>query len=168
MQLNTYELWYYGFAGVAISILLVASAYEDWKEWSVNGWLTLVCWKVSLLSAILHPDRNWISVAIVILLMIVCYSPFEIPMFGDADLIPFAFYFAYFNPFAWVSTLSIIGFLVCLLVCLPVYGKVWASAHGEEWHFGDKKPMPMLPCFAMAWVPAVLINFGYLLLNQWR
>ena len=155
------ELIYYVTFGVLSTVLLLWSAVEDWKEWSVHGYLVLGCWLVAIIMAALHPQRNWMSVMLVVFMAILCYLPFEIPVFGDADIIPFAFYVAYFNPFAWVSTLSIILWLVLLLASLPIYGKLWAHAHGDTWHWGDKKPMPMLPCFAMAWVPAVIIYLVY-------
>lgn len=150
--------------GLVFLVLLLIASLDDWKSWSVNGYIVLACWVAACAGALLHPDRTIISIGVVLVLAIVCYLPFEIPMFGDADLIPFAFYFAYFNPPAWVSTISVILWPVALLACLPVYGKVWAKAKGVTWHWGANVPMPMLPCFAMAWVLSLVTHLIYLIL----
>lgn len=134
------------------SALLIAASIQDWKTMYVCGELVFSCWILCL--SLLYFNSNstvyhWIFVCV---LAIVCYLPFDIPGFGDADLLPIAFYFAYYAPTLSATTVALFGFPVFLLLCLIPYGKIWGRAHGMNWSFGDAVPMPMLPCFTAAWV----------------
>lgn len=136
-------------SSIILSILFIPMAIDDWKDNYVDGRLCLVAWILTGLAWFFCGYQLWTGIVLLVL-VIIFYSKFEIPLFGDADILPIAMYIAVFLSVGTGRAIWIM-YPLCLLACLIPYAKIYCKAHGSVWKPFCGIAMPMLPCFAVGW-----------------
>lgn len=144
-------------SGVIVAVLFTFASKQDWETNSVSGELCLTIAICLLLTVVEFKAPIWV-VVLVGFLGILVFLPFEIPYFGDADLLPVAAYIGFYLGFSGWGPLWEFVYLICLLVVLFPYAKIYAKEHGWVWTFGCGKMVPMLPAFTIAWWMSLIIN----------
>lgn len=139
--------------------MLTYMAVDDWRSNTVSGVGCLISWCVVAAGVILVPTYVAVYIALV-LLAVLFYLPVDIPMFGDADIIPVAMitHVTAGVMAIHLTTVYYCLYLLVLLLLLFPYAKYWAKKHGTEWHFGSGTMVPALPCFAAAWWVALAVG----------
>lgn len=145
-----------------LSLILIPVAKDDWKDSLVDGRLCLIAWVCTGIAWFLCGHGLWTGI-IIAAMCVVFYAKSESDIFGSADFLPVAMYFAVYLQQGFTTGI-IIMYPVCLLAVLVPYGKFYAKTHGFEWKLGDRVFMPMLPCMAAAWwLSAVCYTVYYIL-----
>ena len=145
------------FFSLLCCVILLIMAREDWKTNAVSEWKCLISWMLVAVSWF-YCGHNVLNGVILALLLVLYYLPFEISVFGDADIIPFAMFIA-ISCSEGLFSIYAIAYLIILLITLIPYGKFYAKVHDFKWKFGDRVMMPALPCFAFVWcVYTVLVG----------
>lgn len=139
---------------ICCACVLIIMGFDDWKDNMVSGVYCLIAWVTSMVAWFLC-GRN-LNICIVLLILFVAFyiTPGE-SFINSADILPIAMYIATFVQLGSRS-MEIFMFPFCTLLVMIPYGKFYAHANGFKWKFGDKVPMPMLPCFAAAWCLSVI------------
>lgn len=145
-------------------VFLILMAAEDWKTMEISGWKCTATWALTIVSWYLC-GHNIVAGVVILILLIVYYAPFELSVFGDADIIPLAMFIAIPCSLGLFS-IYVLSYPITLLLCLVPYGKLYAREHGFSWKFGDKVIMPALPCFAVSWCVSTLSNIVCVILLE--
>lgn len=141
---------------LALTIVFCIMSVEDWRSMSISGLQCFVSWVLLGSYTLLFGELLPVCVIIVVI-GIFFYAVKADCFITSADVIPLVAYLAVY----WASGFDVVRsllFPLSLLAILFPYGKVYAKSHGFEWHIGDRVPMPMLPCFASAWMCALIAN----------
>ena len=146
-----------------IAIWYIPASIQDYKTTTVSGEWCLLGWVISAISFYIC-SSSIISAIVLLVLFVLFYMPFDIPLCGDADLIPLGFYIATFSSYLFDGVLGMVFPFAILIVCIP-YSKVYAYCHGDDWHWGCKQFVPMLPVFGFAWLVTLIICPLYIFLN---
>ena len=142
---------------LSFGIIMLIAAKEDLKSYDVSGELCVIWW-VMCFACEFFMGRNWIIITAMIFMCVVFYYPKDIPFFGDADILPFASYLAvYVN--SDLNYMAPLLYLFALGLSLVPYGVMWGRKNGVRWYIGSKIEMPVLPCFAAAWIISGICYF---------
>ena len=140
----------YAVTALVLAMIFMIMSAEDWNHTTVAEVWCMLCWVV-LSAVVIYSVPNRLCLGVLIAGMLIYGCRYDVPMFGDADIIPVvsyvclllcagvSFWYWYLGP-------------TVLLLCLVPYGKLYGRLHGFVWHFGDNKPVPALPVFTVAWL----------------
>ena len=133
---------------VAFLGILLKLARDDWEYMEVAGEPCVIEWMILCVSYIVNGPRVSVLCALAFC-MALFYSEFELPYFGDADLLPVAGYIVY-NGFPWenagdwVLTSSVL--LLVLMISVVLYNK----KNGNKNLLDLRIEMPALPALSIA------------------
>lgn len=140
-------------------VLLTLGAVYDWRMQAVPGLLCFSFW-VTVIATFALCNTYMIVGVVLFVLMLVFYLPLEIPMFGDADILPIAAYIAFFirSPIVWIESMfPLFSFMLALYPSALVYCK----SHNIKYKLFSGMMIPAFPAFACAWWCSIVELFLY-------